>query len=373
MNPIQTLHKLGQSIWIDYIERGMVQSGELKRMVDLGVRGVTSNPTIFQQAISKSDAYKDDLQRLAKQSDSPKEIFETLAIADIQAAADVLSLVYKSSNGHDGFVSLEVAPDLALDTEATIAEARRLHQAVNRPNLMVKVPATLAGLPAIRQLIADGININVTLIFSLERYAAVMDAYISGLEQRQAVGQAIDNIASVASFFISRVDSAVDSRLEKSAQKYPEQAEGILALRGKIALANAKLAYHQFQRTFTGTRWETLASAGAQLQRPLWASTSTKNPEYPDLLYVDNLIGPHTVNTMPLKTFEDFQDHGVATMTVDLGVEEAEAEVVALAKYGISLTEVTDELEQEGVQKFADSYTELLETIVKRRAELVAA
>lgn len=373
MNPIQTLHKLGQSIWIDYIERGMVQTGELKRIVNLGVRGVTSNPTIFQQAITKSDAYQADLQQLAKQGHSPKEIFETLAIADIQAAADVLRLVYNSSNGRDGFVSLEVAPDLAHDTEATIVEARRLHQAVNRPNLMVKVPATLAGIPAIRQLIADGININVTLIFSLERYAAVMDAYLSGLEQRQAVGQAIDGIASVASFFISRVDSAVDSRLEKLAQSYPDQAEGILALQGKIAIANAKLAYHQFQQVFTGSRWEALSSAGAQLQRPLWASTSIKNPKYPDLLYVDNLIGPHTVNTMPPKTFEDFQDHGVATMTVDRGVDEAEADVIALAKYGISLAEVTDELEQDGVQKFADSFTQLIDGIAKRSAELVAA
>lgn len=373
MNPIQSLHKLGQSIWLDYIERGMIQSGELKRLVDLGVRGVTSNPTIFQQAITKSEAYQADLQQLAKQGGTAKEIFEALAIADIKAAADVLRLVYDSSNGHDGFVSLEVAPDLAYDTEATIEEARRLHQEVNRPNLMVKVPATLAGIPAIRQLIADGININVTLIFSLERYAMVMDAYLSGLEQRVAVGQPVDKVASVASFFVSRVDTNVDARLAELAKSYPDQAEGILSLQGKIAIGNAKLAYRQFQQVFTGTRWESLSAAGAQLQRPLWASTSTKNPDYPDLLYVDNLIGPHTVNTMPLKTLADFQDHGKPTLTVDQGLEEVEEQMVALHKYGISLSEVTEELEVEGVQKFADSYNELLEAIEKRRAELVAA
>lgn len=373
MNPIQTLHKLGQSIWLDYIERGMVQSGELKRMVDMGVRGVTSNPTIFQQAITKSDAYQEELQQLAKQSDSPKEIFETLAIADIKAAADVLRLVYDSSNGHDGFVSLEVAPDLAHDTEATVAEARRLHKAVSRPNLMIKVPATLAGIPAITQLIADGINVNVTLIFSLERYGMVMDAYLSGLEQRIAVGQPVDHVASVASFFVSRVDTNVDNRLTELAKSYPDQAEGILALQGKIAVGNAKLAYRQFQQAFSGARWEPLAAAGAQLQRPLWASTSTKNPSYPDLIYVDNLIGPHTVNTVPPKTLSDFQDHGVPAMTVDRGIEEIEEQMVALHKYGISLAEVTHELEVEGVQKFADSYNELLDAIAKRRAELAAA
>jgi len=373
MNPIQSLHKLGQSIWLDYIERGMVQTGELKRLVDLGVRGVTSNPTIFQQAITKSDAYQDDLQKLAKQGSSPKEIFDTLAIADIQAAADVLRLVYDSSNGQDGFVSLEVAPALASDGEATVTEAKRLHKAVNRPNLMVKIPATEECIPAIRDSIAAGINVNVTLIFSLERYATVMDAYLSGLEQRVAAGQAIDKIASVASFFVSRVDSNIDSRLEKLAKSYPDQAEGILALQGKIAVGNAKLAYRQFQQVFMGTRWEPLSAAGAQLQRPLWASTSTKNPNYPDLLYVDNLIGPHTVNTMPPKTISDFQDHGAPALTVDQGIPEIEAQMLALHKYGISLAEVTKELEVDGVQKFADSYNQLLDAIAKKGAELVAA
>jgi len=373
MNSIQSLHKLGQSIWLDFIERSLVQTGELKRLVESGVRGVTSNPTIFQQAITKSDAYQEDLQRLAKQGATPKEIFDTLAIADIQAAADVLRLVYDSSKGQDGFVSLEVAPDLANDTAATVAEAKRLHEAVKRPNLMVKIPATREGIPAIRQSIAAGININVTLIFSLERYAMVMDAYLSGLEDRLAAGEPIDKIASVASFFVSRVDTNVDSRLEKLAKSYPDQAKGILALQGKIAVGNAKLAYRQFQQAFTGTRWEALSAAGAQLQRPLWASTSTKNPNYPDLLYVDNLIGPHTVNTVPPKTFTDFQDHGVAALTIDQGISQVEEEMVALAKYGISLTEVTHELEIDGVQKFTDSYNQLIEAIAKKSAELVAA
>lgn len=370
MNRIEQLQAQGQSIWLDYIERGMVRSGELQALVDEGLRGVTSNPTIFQQAIAKSDAYQDDLRRLVKEKLEPKAIFETLAVADIQAAADVLRPVYEQSNGSDGFVSIEVAPDLAYDTEATIAEARRLHAMVNRPNLMVKVPATAAGIPAIRQLIADGININVTLIFGLERYAAVKDAYLSGLEDRQRAGYPIDRVASVASFFVSRVDSNVDARLEKLAASHPDQADEILSLRGKIAVANAKLAYRQFQQVFTGARWEALA--GAQLQRPLWASTSTKNPNYHDLLYVDNLIGPHTVNTMPPQTLEAFRDHGIVKRTIDEGIDEAEAAMIQLQKVGISMMDVTDELEKEGVQKFADSYNELLATIAKRREELVS-
>lgn len=372
MNRVQQLHTLGQSVWLDYIERGMIRSGELKALVEKGLRGVTSNPTIFQQAIANSDAYADDLAQLAKQDLDPKGIFEKLAIADIQAAADTLRSVYDAGNGHDGFVSIEVAPDLAYDTEATIAEARRLHAAVNRPNLMVKVPATEAGIPAIRRLIADGININVTLIFGLERYAAVKDAYLSGLEERLDAGKPIDPIASVASFFVSRVDNNIDDRLEKLAALHPDQAEAMRGLQGKIAVANAKLAYRQFQQVFSGARWERLAAARAQLQRPLWASTSTKNPNYADLLYVDNLIGPHTVNTMPPKTLDAFLDHGTVTHTIDQQVDEAEQAVLSLPKFGISLLEVTDELEQEGVKKFADSFDDLLGAIAKRRAELAA-
>lgn len=374
MTRIHDLHQQGQSIWLDYIERKMVQSGELQQLVDDGLRGVTSNPTIFEKAISQSEAYHDDLQRLSKQKElDAKGIFEALAIADIQSAADILRSVYDESDGQDGFVSIEVAPDLAYDTDATIEEARRLNKAVDRPNLMVKVPATEAGIPAIRQLIADGVNVNVTLIFGLERYAAVKDAYLSGLEDRAAAGEPIDRMASVASFFVSRVDSNVDDRLDKFAQAHPKQADACRDLQGEIAVANAKLAYKQFQEVFDGERWDKLAEQGAQLQRPLWASTSTKNPVYPDLLYVDNLIGPYTVNTMPPDTLEAFRDHGQVERTIDQGVDQAEQYMVDLANLGVSMEEITAELEKEGVQKFADSYTDLLNTIAERRKEFAVA
>lgn len=370
MNQIQELQRLGQSIWLDYIERGMVQSGELKQLVDEGLAGVTSNPTIFQQAIASSPAYQADLQRLVAGPQNAKAIFETLAIADIQAAADVLRSVYERTNRRDGYVSIEVAPDLAYDAEATIAEARRLFAAVDRPNIMVKVPATKPGIDAIRQLIGDGININVTLIFGLERYAAVKEAYFQGLEKRLAAGQPIDHIASVASFFVSRVDTNVDGKLEKLAAQDGLQPKSLL---GKAAVANAKLAYSQFQKKFGGARWEKLAAAGAQLQRPLWASTSTKNPNYPDLLYVDPLIGPHTVNTMPLKTLDAFRDHGVIAQTVTQGVDEAAAVFAQLADLGIQMERVADELEVDGVKKFADSYMELLAEIEQKRRKLQGA
>ncbi|HQY94215.1 transaldolase [Caldilinea sp.] len=373
MNRIQQLHQLGQSIWLDFIERTMIQRGELQALVDKGVAGVTSNPTIFQQAIAKSDAYQDDLRRLAATTDDAKTIFEGLAIADIQAAADVMRPVYDANQGHDGFVSLEVAPDLAYDTAATIAEARRLHAAVARPNLMVKVPATQAGIPAIRQLIADGININVTLIFSLDRYAEVKEAFIQGLETRLEAGLPIDRIASVASFFVSRVDVNIDGQLDKLAAQHPDRAARYKALQGKAAVANAKLAYAQFEEKFAGARWEALAAAGARVQRPLWASTSTKNPNYPDLLYVDPLIGPHTVNTMPPQTLDALQDHGVAACTVTQEVAAARQTLAALAEAGIVMDEVTAALEKEGVKKFADSFVELLDVIEERRKALASA
>jgi transaldolase len=348
----------------------MVQSGELQRMVADGITGVTSNPTIFQQAISKSEAYRADLQRLVASELDSKAIFEELAVADIQAATDVLRPVYERTQRQDGFVSIEVAPDLAYDTAATIAEARRLHAMVNRPNLMVKVPATQPGIEAIRQLISDGININVTLIFGLERYAAVKEAYLQGLEARRQAGQPIDQIASVASFFVSRVDSNVDARLEKLAAHNGLQPRSLM---GKAAVANAKLAYRQFQAKFSGPRWEKLAAGGAQVQRPLWASTSTKNPNYPDLIYVDTLIGPHTVNTTPLKTLVAFRVHGVVRCTIDQYLDEAQATFAQLEQLGISMQAVADELEADGVQKFADSYRDLLKTIEQQRHELVPA
>ncbi len=373
MNRIQELSALGQSIWLDFIERRMVQSGELSDLVARGVAGVTSNPTIFQQAIAKSDAYNEELTQLAGGKGDAKTIFETLATADIQAAADVLRPVYDAAQGHDGFVSLEVAPTLAHDTEATVAEARRLHAAVNRPNLMIKVPATLAGLPAIRQLIADGICVNVTLIFSLERYAAVKEAFLQGIEERVAAGKPVDRVASVASFFVSRVDVAVDALLDKKAQEDPARAQEYKSLQGKVAVANSKLAYRQFEEFFAGPRWEKAAAAGAHVQRPLWASTSTKNPAYPDLIYVDTLIGPHTVNTMPPQTLEAFADHGAPKRTVDTDLDQARADAAALEAAGISLAQVTEELEVDGVKKFADSFEQLLGTIETRRKQLIAA
>jgi transaldolase len=285
----------------------------------------------------------------------------------------VLRPVYDAAEGQDGFVSLEVAPTLAHDTAATIAEARRLHAAVNRPNLMIKVPATLAGLPAIQQLIADGICVNVTLIFSLERYAAVKEAYLEGLEARHTAGKPLDKVASVASFFVSRVDVAVDALLEKLAQAHPTKAEHLKSLQGKVAVANSKLAYRQFEEVFAGARWEKLAAAGARVQRPLWASTSTKNPAYPDLIYVDTLIGPHTVNTMPPQTLKAFADHGTPARTVDQDLDGARADLAAVAAEGISLAQVTEELEADGVKKFADSFAQLLATIEEQRKQLLAA
>ena len=367
MNRIQELAQLGQSIWLDYIERGMVQNGELQAFVQQGVAGVTSNPTIFQQAIAKSTAYRTELQQLVATTKGAKSIFETLAIADIQAAADVLRSVYEQQHARDGYVSIEVAPDLAYNTEATVAEARRLFAMVNRPNVMVKVPATQPGIGALRQLIGEGININVTLIFGLERYAAVKEAYLQGLETRLTAGKPVASIASVASFFVSRVDSNVDGKLESLTSRMGLQPKQLM---GQAAVANAKLAYAQFHEKFSGPRWEMLAGAGAQLQRPLWASTSTKNPHYPDLLYVDRLIGPHTVNTMPLKTLEAFLDHGVVAQTVTQGLDEARQLFADLASLGIDMEQVSNELEVEGVQKFADSYNELLQSIEQQRTEL---
>ena len=366
---LQDLAVAGQSVWLDYIERGMVQTGELQQLVDEGVMGVTSNPTIFEKAITGSDAYRADLEQLVISGQDAKTIYEMLAIADIQAAADVLRPVYDRTHRYDGYVSIEVAPDLAHETEATIAEARRLFAAVARPNVMIKVPATKAGIPAIHQLINDGINVNVTLIFGLERYAEVKEAYIQGLEERHAAGKPINHIASVASFFVSRVDANIDAQLNQLAT-HSDQA---LALRGKAAVANAKLAYAQFQDKFAGERWQTLADANAQVQRPLWASTSTKNPDYPDVLYVDTLIGPHTVNTMPPNTLEAFRDHGTIAQTVDKGVADAQSTMSALKQLGISMTVVIDELEEDGVRKFADSYTQLLSAIEAKRHELAVA
>ena len=361
MTKLHDLHDQGQSIWLDFISRDILANGELDQLLALGIRGVTSNPSILNQAISGSDAYTQDIAALAADGADAFAIYDALSQADITAAADRLLPLYESSDRGDGFVSLEVSPDLADDTEGTVQEALRLWRAINRPNLMVKVPATAAGIPAISQLIGEGVNINATLMFSLADYDAVAFAYIEGLERLVAAGGDPGRVASVASFFVSRIDGVVDKQLA---------AVGNSVLQGKIAIANAKLAYRRFQQVFSGPRWQALADRGARYQRPLWASTSTKNPVYPDTLYVDNLIGAHTVNTLPLPTIEAALDHAVVASTVDQGYDEAQAQIDALAPLGIDFKQVTDDLQIAGVKAFADAFHSLLDTVAERAASL---
>jgi transaldolase len=372
-NPLYRLAEQGQSVWLDYIRRGMLENGELEGMIrDRALRGVTSNPTIFEQAIGGSDDYDDALERLAGEGLSAGEVFERIAVEDIQRAADLFRGVYDASRGTDGFVSLEVSPELAHDTEATLEEARRLWSTVDRPNLMVKVPGTDAGIPAVEQLLSEGINVNITLLFALENYERVMEAYLSALERRVERGEPLERIASVASFFVSRVDSAIDAMLEqKSGAAGGERAEQLRSLGGRAAIANAKLAYRRFRGIFASERFARLRDKGAQVQRPLWASTSTKNPEYRDVVYVEELIGPDTVNTMPLATVEAFADHGEVERTVDRDVDGAKSELAALADAGVDLNEVTRRLQSEGVDKFVDSYRSLIRT-VQEKLERVA-
>ena len=366
---LQQVAELGQSVWLDFLSRQLLQSGELERMVrDDAITGVTSNPTIVQKAISAGDAYDEQLRELFETEDDPKELFIALASQDVGDACDLLRRVWdEGCRGCDGYVSIEVDPGLAHDTEATIAEAVRLHESIERPNLYVKIPATKAGLPAIEDMIAAGRSINVTLIFSLERHREVMEAYIRGLERLVSDGGDPGKVASVASFFVSRVDTEADKRLEDIG------TEEALALRGKLAIANAKLAYEHYREAFSGDRWEALASKGATRQRCLWASTSTKNPEYRDVVYVEELIGPQTVNTMPLETIEAFEDHGRVERTLGEGLDQARQLLADLERVGVDYDDVTDTLEQEGVQKFADSFEELLEGVRAKRHELVAA
>ena len=365
--PESRLHEVaarGQSVWFDTLSRDLVASGELARMMqDDAVTGVTSNPTIFQKALAQGNAYDEQITALYAETDDAEQIFFALALDDIRAACDVLSPVHDASPW-DGYVSMEVLPSLAYDTEATFTQARWIAKEVDRPNLLVKIPATQAGLPAIEDCIAHGTSINITLIFSLDRYRAVVEAYLRGLERLVAGGGDPSKVSSVASFFVSRVDTEADKRLE---------ALGNTALQGKLANANAKLAYEHFLATFQGERWEYLEGKGAQLQRPLWASTSTKNPAYRDVMYVEELIGPDTVNTMPLETIEAFQDHGeVRGDTVTEGLGEAHALLAELATAGVDYDDVTETLEAEGVQKFADSFTELLDGVPAKRQTVAA-
>jgi transaldolase len=363
------LHELaarGQSIWFDTLSRHLIESGELKKMMaDDAVTGVTSNPSIFLKALAEGDAYDEQMKELLRTSDDPSEIFFGLALEDIRNACDVLRPAFDQSDGADGFVSMEVEPGIAYDTERTFDQARWIAKEVNRPNLMVKIPATVAGLPAIEECTAKGTSINITLIFSLDRYKAVVEAYLRGLERLVASGGDPAKVVSVASFFVSRVDTEADKRLA---------ALGNEKLQGKLAIANAKLAYQHYLASFSGPRWEFLAGKGARVQRCLWASTSTKNPDYRDVIYVEELIGPETVNTMPLETIEAFQDHGeVRGDTVLEGVDDAEKLIADLRDAGVDYSSVVETLEIEGVQKFSDAFAEITGSIRAKRGALAAA
>lgn len=363
------LAKAGQSVWLDFITRDLVRSGELKRQIEeVGLRGMTSNPTIFQGAISKGNAYDDQIAGLIANGKDASAIFEAVAVKDIQDACDLYRPVYDSAGGHDGLVSIEVSPTLASDAEGTLADARRLWKAVDRPNVMIKVPGTDEGVPAIRTLLSEGVNVNITLLFSLRNHEKVMWAYIEALEERAKAGKPIDRIASVASFFVSRVDTLVDKLLDEKIAAGGDAA-ALKALQGKVAVANARLAYENFQRIFGGDRFKTLAAKGARVQRPLWASTGTKNKAYSDVLYVDSLVGPDTVNTLPPATIEAFIDHGVVRRTVDEGVDEAHATMKALKQAGIDIDAVTKQLENEGVASFAKSFEDLLAGVEAKREQ----
>ena len=362
------LHQLsehGQSVWIDSLSRQWLRDGTLQRLIgEDAVVGVTSNPTIFQKALSEGDWYDDQLREVLREQDDPREIFWELAAEDIREACDVLRPVWDAGKGQDGYVSLEVDPDIASDRDRTIEQALHLHGLIDKPNLYVKIPATEPGIGAIEECIAQGRSINVTLIFSLERYAAVAEAYLRGLERLVEADGDPAAVASVASFFVSRVDTEADRRLDEVGR--PD-------LKGKLAIANAKLAYERYGELFAGKRWEQLAAKGATTQRCLWASTSTKNPEYRDVTYVEELIGPKTVNTMPLETIRAFQDHGQVEDTLAQGLDEAHALFEELERAGVDYDDVTETLEREGVQKFSDSFAELLEGVSAKRGELVSA
>jgi transaldolase len=355
----------GQSPWLDNLQRGYLTSGTLAILVERGVRGLTSNPTIFQKAIQGSADYDDQFRREIQKGSTARDAYWELVLQDIHGALDVFADLYSLSNGTDGFVSVEVDPSLAHDTTGTLSAARLLHERISRPNVMIKIPATQQGLPAIREMIAEGRNVNVTLIFSLSRYQDVMDAYIDGLEQRMASGSPVSNIASVASFFISRVDNEIDRRLDALG------TPSALALRGTAAVNQARLAYALFQKTFSGPRWDALEKAGASVQRPLWASTSTKNPTYPDTMYVDQLIGPHTVNTLPDATLEAFADHGTVARTIDADLGVSRRQWAELAMNAIDVDEVAAQLEVEGVASFIKSFDELIGVLEDKAAGIL--
>jgi transaldolase len=361
-NRLQELHDAGQSIWLDSIDRRMLHDGELDRRIrDDALTGMTSNPTIFQKALASSSAYDEQIVAAEDEGHTSFELFELLETTDVRDACDAFAGVYSSTRGADGYVSIEISPGVSHDANAAIEEARRLWKTVNRPNVMVKVPGTVEGAVAVRRLIAEGINVNITLLFAIEAHDRVIEAYLAGLEDRVKARQPIDGLASVASFFVSRVDTEIDKRLDALIAKAPQQEkERLQMLKGRAAIANAKLAYRLFGQKFAGPRWEALAKQGARVQRPLWASTSTKNPAYRDVMYVEELIGPDTVDTMPPATIDSFKDHGVVARTVDKKVAVAEALLKEIEAAGISIREVTEKLLVEGIASFQKSFDELI-------------
>jgi transaldolase len=373
-NPLIELTQAGQSIWYDNIERKLIASGELKRLIDEDeLRGVTSNPAIFEKAITGSDLYNDQLRELAERNKSASEIYEELAVRDIQSAADTLAVVYDRTGGTDGYVSLECSPLLANDTAGTIEEARRLWSWVDRSNVMIKIPGTPAGMPAVEQCIYEGININITLLFSLESYEQTVEAYLRGLERRLAESKPVSTISSVASFFVSRIDTAVDKRLGELINKSTndEEKARLESLLGRIAIANAKMAYQRFKEIFHGDRFAKLKAAGAQVQRPLWASTSTKNPAYRDVYYVEELIGSETIDTVPPATLASFREHGIVRLTLEKDLGEERARLQRLEEIGINLDEVTAQVLADGVRLFVEPFEKLLAAIQRRRDEIL--
>jgi transaldolase/glucose-6-phosphate isomerase len=370
MNRIKALEKFGQAIWLDYIRRSLITSGDLKRLIDEdGLKGMTSNPSIFEKAIVGGADYADQLESLyAETGLDAMTIYERVAIKDIRAAADVLRSVYDETKGRDGYVSMEVSPYLALDTEASLKEARRLWKAVDRPNLMIKIPGTTEGLPAIRQTLAEGINVNITLLFAQRRYEEVAEAFIAGLEDYAAKGGDLGRMASVASFFVSRIDTLVDSMVEQKLQRGGDGVDRALleSIAGKVAIANARLTYQKYKEIVSTPRWKALEAKGARTQRLLWASTSTKNPKYRDVMYVEELVGPDTVNTIPTNTLEEFRDHGEARLSLDEDLKGAAQTMASLAKAGISMKEVTDKLVVDGVRLFSEAFDKLLGVVGQR-------
>jgi len=373
MAKLTDLKAHGQSLWYDNIARDLLRSGDIQRLVDEGVAGLTSNPAIFKNAITNSDIYDEQIKELASAGKTAEEIYEVMAVDDIRAASDILRPVYDRTGSADGYVSLEVSPYLARDTEATLSEAKRLFEWVNRPNLMIKIPATQEGLPAIEEALFSGLNINVTLIFSRKMYGQVMEAYLTAFERRAKAGQAVDGIASVASFFVSRVDTLVDKMLDERIARTDDVAEQakLKGLRGKAAVGNAKLAYQLFGEVFGTSRFEALQVKGARVQRPLWASTSTKNPAYRDVLYVEELIGPDTVNTAPPHTIDAYRDHGRAAVTINDGLDEARELETSLKVEGIDMDAVTEKLLNDGLKAFVDPFQQMLDAIEVKRQGFV--